>query len=70
MTQPFQSLLNIKNFFFQGGITYWGFGYGLSYGPGPGTNPVFGFGSWFVSAEGLEMGPVYTTFLFQVTILC
>jgi ammonia channel protein AmtB len=28
---------------------------------------VFGFGSWFVSAEGLEMGPVFTTFLFQLS---
>lgn len=29
-----------------GGITYWAFGYGLSYGSGPGTNPFFGFGDW------------------------
>lgn len=29
-----------------GGITYWAFGYGLSFGTGPGTNPLFGFGDW------------------------
>ena len=29
-----------------GGITYWAFGYGLSYGSGPGTNPFFGVGCW------------------------
>jgi len=50
-----------------GGITYWAFGFGLSYGNGPGTNPVFGVGSFFVNAEGLDMGPVYTTFLFQLS---
>ena len=29
-----------------GGVTYWAFGYGLSYGSGPGTNPFFGVGCW------------------------
>ena len=29
-----------------GGLTYWAFGYGLSYGSGPGTNPFFGVGCW------------------------
>ena len=29
-----------------GGVTYWAFGYGISYGDGPGTNPFFGFGKW------------------------
>ena len=50
-----------------GGITYWAFGYGLSYGTDWGTNPFFGFGSWFVSAQGLDMGPLYTNFLFQMS---
>ena len=50
-----------------GGLTYWAFGYGLSYGSYAGTNPYFAFGSWFVSATGLETGPVFTTFLFQLS---
>ena len=29
-----------------GGVTYWAFGYGFSYGDGPGTNLFFGFGDW------------------------
>ncbi len=31
-----------------GGITYWAFGYGLSYGKGPWTNMFFGFGDWYI----------------------
>ncbi len=50
-----------------GGITYWAFGYGFSYGTGPGTNPFFGLGNWFVTAKGMESGPVFTTFLFQLS---
>ena len=50
-----------------GGVTYWAFGYGLSYGQETGSNPFMGVGSWFVNAEGLEMGPTYTTFLFQLS---
>ena len=50
-----------------GGVTYWAFGYGLSYGSDYGSNPFVGFGSWFVNAEGPEMGPTYTTFLFQLS---
>ena len=72
-----------------GGITYWAFGYGLSYGDGPGTNPFFGVGKWqakrvvnpscpntrfrtqnlgrFVNADGMAVGPVFTTFLFQLS---
>ena len=29
-----------------GGIIYWAFGYGFSYGTGSGTNPFFGVGGW------------------------
>ena len=35
-----------------GGITYWAFGYGLSYGSGPGTNPFLGVGCWCVLLLG------------------
>ncbi len=30
-----------------GGITYWAFGYGFSYGTGAGTNPFFALGNWW-----------------------
>ena len=38
-----------------------------SYGMDPGSSPYMGVGGWFVNAEGLEMGPMYTTFLFQLS---
>lgn len=50
-----------------GGMTYWAFGYGLSYGDSELSNPVVSFGSWFVDATGDDMGPVFTTFLFQLS---
>ena len=31
------------------------------------SNPFFGVGDFFVSAEGLNTGPVYGTFIFLVT---
>ncbi len=69
-----------------GGITYWAFGYGLSYGD-EGSNSFVSWGSWyivvlltgfytnhtnyfcdrFVDASGEDMGPVFTTFLFQLS---
>ncbi len=33
-----------------GGITYWAFGYGLSYGES-GSNSVFSWGSWYNISE-------------------
>ena len=30
-------------------------------------SPFMGVGSWFVNAKGLQMGPTYTTFLFQLS---
>lgn len=50
-----------------GGFTYWAFGYGLSYGESEYSNSVIAFGSWFVDAEAEDMGPVFTTFLFQLS---
>ena len=50
-----------------GGLTYWAFGYGLSYGTDAGSSPFMGVGSWFVNSEGLAMGQTYTTFLFQLS---
>ena len=31
------------------------------------TAPFMGFGDWFVNNEGIEMGPTYTGFLFQLS---
>lgn len=50
-----------------GGITYWAFGYGLSYGTSEYSNAFVSFGGWFVDADGDEMGPTFTTFLFQLS---
>ncbi|CAM6054185.1 unnamed protein product [Sphagnum tenellum] len=50
-----------------GGITYWAFGYGLSYGKSEYSNAFVAFGDWFVDADGDEMGGVFTTFLFQLS---
>ena len=50
-----------------GGMTYWAFGYGLSYGDSDYSNAFIAFGSWFVDASGEDMGPTFTTFLFQLS---
>ncbi len=50
-----------------GGLTYWAFGYGLSYGKSEYSNTFISFGSWFVDASDEDMGPVFTTFLFQLS---
>ena len=49
-----------------GGVTYWAFGYGLSYGEDY-SNDFFSLGNWFVDAEGDDMGPTFVTFLFQLS---
>ena len=57
-----------------GGITYWAFGFGLSFGEGPGTNPFVGVGCFlFDSSDSDTMGYSFSLFLFQVnqnSILC
>ena len=55
-----------------GGLTYWAFGYGLSYGDSPLSNSYFALGTvaggtWFVDATGEDMGPTFVTFLFQLS---
>ena len=50
-----------------GGLTYWAFGYGLSYGQSDYSNSFISFGSWFVDASDERMGPTFTTFLFQLS---
>ena len=49
-----------------GGVTYWAFGYGLSYGEDY-SNYFFSLGNWFVDASGDDMGPTFVTFLFQLS---
>ena len=49
-----------------GGITYWAFGYGLSYGEDY-KNPFFALGNWFVDDIGDDMGLTFVTFLFQLS---
>ena len=49
-----------------GGVSYWALGYGLSYGESHFTNPFVGLGDFFVSADGMQMGPTFATFFFQL----
>ena len=43
-----------------GGLTYWAFGYGLSYGDGY-SNQFFSSGSWFIDPDhtSSEMGKIF-----------
>ncbi|CAM1299478.1 amt-3 (predicted) [Pycnogonum litorale] len=59
---------NIANTVF-GSISYWCFGYGLSFGSGPGTSLVLAIGDigqFFVHADIEKMGVIYSTYIFQV----
>ena len=49
-----------------GGITYWAFGFGLSYGQDY-HNPFFSLGNWFVDSYDEDMGLTFVTFLFQLS---
>ena len=52
-----------------GGITYWMFGYGFSYGEDPGSNPFIGWGHFFVDTQDpKEMGSLFANFVFQVNL--
>ncbi|XP_067132638.1 putative ammonium transporter 3 [Centruroides vittatus] len=50
-----------------GGLSYWMFGYGLSYGKGPGTNGFCGIGSFLVDSNEKDMGAVFATYIFQLS---
>ncbi|XP_045457669.1 putative ammonium transporter 2 [Melitaea cinxia] len=52
-----------------GGLTYWIFGYGLSFGEGPLSNPFVGVGNFLVDPPVGDalMGPVFASFLFQLS---
>ncbi|XP_063631478.1 putative ammonium transporter 2 isoform X1 [Cydia splendana] len=52
-----------------GGLTYWIFGYGMSFGQGPYSNPVVGVGDFLIDPPVGDalMGPVFASFLFQLS---
>lgn len=50
-----------------GGITYWMFGFGVSFGVDPGTNPFTGVGYFLLDPPEEEMGEIFTTFVFQLS---
>ncbi|GBL72459.1 Putative ammonium transporter 3 [Araneus ventricosus] len=50
-----------------GGLSYWMFGFGMSYGTSKGTNPFFGVGDYFVDTQEVNMGYLYTTYIFQLS---
>jgi ammonia channel protein AmtB len=52
-----------------GGLTYWMFGFALSFGSGPCTTPFMGCGSFFVDPTVNDplMGPINAAFLFQLS---
>ncbi|GAB6019404.1 hypothetical protein CHUAL_000984 [Chamberlinius hualienensis] len=51
-----------------GGLTYWMFGYGLSFGDGPLTTPFCGVGDFLLDTNDLDkIGTIFTTFIFQLS---
>ncbi|KAI8507940.1 ammonium transporter Amt2 [Branchiostoma belcheri] len=41
-----------------GGLTYWMFGFGITFGMAPGTNAFCGVGDWFLDSDDEHMGVV------------
>lgn len=51
-----------------GGLTYWIFGFSLSYGTDYGSSGFVGFGEYVVDAKNYDiLGPVMTQFFFQLS---
>ena len=50
-----------------GGLSYWLFGFGLSFGVGPGSNPFCGVGYFLTDADDDEMGEVFAKYFFQLS---
>ncbi|KAK3097740.1 hypothetical protein FSP39_012695 [Pinctada imbricata] len=50
-----------------GGLSYWMFGFGLSFGEDQGTNPFCGVGYFFVDSSDENMGILFSTFVFQMS---
>ena len=50
-----------------GGLTYWMFGYALSFGESEWTNSFCAWGDFFLNPGEATMGTAYTTFFFQMS---
>ncbi|KAK7070342.1 Ammonium Transporter Family [Halocaridina rubra] len=50
-----------------GGLTYWLFGYALSFGESEWANPFCGWGDFALNPGEETMGPLYTKFFFQLS---
>lgn len=51
-----------------GGITYWAYGYGLSFGDSQYSNPFVGIGKFLVDGDdSKDIGQIYSTFIFQLS---
>ena len=50
-----------------GGLSYWLFGYGFSFGTSKGSNEFSGFGSFLTDADHQDMGHVFSQFFFQLS---
>lgn len=52
-----------------GGLTYWLFGFGMSFGDKQPSNPIIGIGAYLTDPEITDdlFGPVCAAFLFQLS---
>ncbi|XP_064472426.1 putative ammonium transporter 3 [Ornithodoros turicata] len=50
-----------------GGLGYWMFGYGFSFGTDAGTNGFIAFGKFFLDSDEEDMGVVFATYIFQLS---
>ena len=50
-----------------GGLAYWLFGYGLSFGTDSGTNGFVGVGNFITDADHDKMGPLFAKYFFQLS---
>ncbi|XP_070542958.1 putative ammonium transporter 3 [Ptychodera flava] len=50
-----------------GGVSYWAFGYGLTFGTDEGSNPFCGVGHFFVDATDDDMGRLFSDFFFHAS---
>ena len=50
-----------------GGVSYWIFGFGLSFGNAAGSNGFSGVGYFFVDCSDDSMGLLFSTYVFQLS---
>ena len=50
-----------------GGLSYWMFGYAFSFGDSDWSNPICGWGTFFVTANDNNLGYLYARFFFQAS---